>query len=190
MAVLVVAAFSMIGKLMKAKGGEQPPANRPKWPGPVAGPGWPGQGQGQNSPWPQRTPQGRPSPPPWPPQGQQPAQHSLPEVQPMGEGISMEGRRTEGYGSIEAARMEGTSSMVTGGLAEEQARFRQESDQFRRNTPATALHRRQKEPVAAVPVAQVTPLVEALKRPEGLAQAVLVSEILGKPRALRPFWRK
>ncbi len=86
----------------------------------------------------------------------------------------MEGRRTEGM-----------SSMVHGTFAEERERFRVQGDQFRRNRPDTFLHHPAE--VVAPPEESPNPMAEALASREGLAQAVLAAEILGKPRALRPY---
>lgn len=179
---LVFAGLSVVGRIVKQKGDQpgQAGPQAPKWPGPVAGPGVPQ--------WPQRQPQ---TPPPWPPQqqpppvpqAQQPPQepqriHRWPTEQPS----------SEGYGSIEGGSMEGTSS-EGGGLGSfkaERARFQSESEQFRRGRPETALHHpRSGEPVEQN--AEVNPLLQVLASKEGLAQAVLVSEVLGKPRALRRF---
>lgn len=100
----------------------------------------------------------------------------------------MEGQRSEGYGSMESTRVEGISSMVSGSLSEEISRFRGASEQFRRRRPESSLHPAAKEQPEAT--AEPNPLVAALQSKDGLAQAVLMAEVLGKPRALRPSWKK
>jgi len=121
----------------------------------------------QPAPWP--TPQQAQWPQQWPPQ----------QPQPQSEGTSMEGQSEEGR------RTEGFSSSVTGTLAEERARFRGQSELFRRSRQASALHRTEQE--TPVQDEAENPLLAKLASQEGLAQAVLAAEILGKPRALRPF---
>lgn len=106
-------------------------------------------------------------------------------------GASAEGRGTEGQRSegLIGASTEGLSQLVTGTLAQEQARFQGERDAFRRARPETGLHR---TGAAVIDQAEeaANPVAALLANPDGLAQAVLLTEVLGKPRALRPYRRE
>jgi len=109
------------------------------------------------------------------------------------EGLSEEGKQTEGYGEFQP----GPSRLGESVLAERQefARYRAEflasgltpglqpsirsSVQPSVQTPAAYTH----VPVAAAPRSSLEAM---LYDREGLAQAVLLAEVLGKPKALRP----
>ncbi|MFZ5826084.1 MAG: hypothetical protein ACOY94_17450 [Bacillota bacterium] len=176
---LVFAGLSLLGRVAKNKEQQGPQRQerheRPKWPGPVAGPGMPGQGQ---PPWPQPPPRPQPKPQPQS-QPQQPAR------QMSGEGVSVEGRSSMLGGSVE-----GRSSMVTGTMTENRARFRDQTEQWLGARVETGLHG--SSPAAEVVTynQQVNPVAQALASKEGLAQGVLLAEILGKPRALRPHGKR
>ncbi|MFZ5817690.1 MAG: hypothetical protein ACOY93_20745 [Bacillota bacterium] len=183
---LVFIGLSAVGRMGRNRQ-EQQGQGRPRYPGPVAGdsiPPWP-------SPRPQRPQQEPPRQAPPAPAPTAPSRR-----RPMGgEGVtqegrapSLEGRQTEGYGSLEGRALEGVSSMVTGTLAEERSRFRRETERFRRAGPESAL--RPPEVEEAEAVAEANPLAQVLASKEGLAQAVVLSEVLGKPRALRPFGKR
>lgn len=98
----------------------------------------------------------------------------------------MEGFRTEGFGS------EGVSTGVAASVAEERARFQEELAAFRRPRQDGGLHQFGRgEVVTAEPESGAAhPVAAMLASREGLAQAVLMAEVLGKPRAYRPYGRR
>lgn len=177
--LILFGGLSWVGKMAQrqGKGSSSPnrPPARPHWPGPVAGPG-PGAPWPQGNPWPQR-PAGQPVAQPARPVSQ------WPQPVPQQAEVDTEGIGTEGFGT------EGQSAMGFGSLADERARFQAEREQFRRSHPEGLLHVRLEEPESIEPV-QANPLAAALASKEGLAQAVLLAEVLGKPRALRPFGKR
>ena len=100
-------------------------------------------------------------------------------------GGSIEGRSAMLDGSVE-----GRSSMVTGTMTENRARFRDQTEQWLGARVETGLHG--STPAAEVVTynQQANPVAQALASREGLAQGILLAEILGKPRALRPRHRR
>lgn len=203
---LAFAGISVLGRFLKRQEGQrgagqpswpQPPMAPPQrsgpqpsqpWPAPQAGPQpsqpWPAQ---QAGPQPGRGPTG----PGWPPAPQGPQWPGQPQpVQRTGEGVTLEGRSPSMEGkSIEGRRSEGYSSMTTGSLAEERARFKEQSARFRRSRPDTALHHPEVE-AEGLEQSAPNPVAQALASKEGLAQAVLLAEVLGKPRAIRPYGKR
>lgn len=173
--LLVFGGLKFFGKIAQQGGKSDSgrPTAKPMWPGPIAGGGplagpRPGLPQ-QQAPWPSAPP-ARPTAQPvtqWPPAVAAPAEVG-------GEGIGSEGQSAMGFGS----------------LADERARFQAERAQFRQAYPEGGLvHMRVEEPVDIEP-APAHPLAGALASKEGLAQAVLLAEVLGKPRALRPYGKR
>lgn len=100
----------------------------------------------------------------------------------------MEGRS----GSMEGRRTEGISSLVTDTLADEQARFASASEQFRRSRPESGIRPGRPDRTEPLQVMdpEPNPLAQVLASKEGLAQAILVAEVLGKPRAFRPYRKR
>lgn len=76
-------------------------------------------------------------------------------------------------------------AQVAAGRQQLGAAIRAEREQFAKRTSAlSSLGRRESEgPQVAAP--EIHPLAAALASHDGLAQAVLMAEVLGKPKALR-----
>jgi len=98
------------------------------------------------------------------------------------EGRSIEGRSVEGR-SVEGRPPEDRPAAVVGRIAEHRNRFHEQS---LRVGLETALRRADStEEETAEP--ETNPVAALLSTRQGLSQALLVSEVLGKPRALRPY---
>lgn len=170
------------------------------WPQPPGQPGapWP---QAASPYQPQGWPGGSPAPQPdqWAGEGVGTEGSSVEGLSTEGrssegvrsEGIRSEGRSSEGT-STEGVRSEGINTGVSTSIAAERARFREERAAFRQSRQDGGLHRfgqpaeieQQAEERVANPIAAM------VASREGLAQAVLAAEVLGKPRALRPYGRR
>ncbi|HYG58812.1 MAG TPA: hypothetical protein VD902_12210 [Symbiobacteriaceae bacterium] len=188
---LVFVGVSLVGRFLKSQQGQQgQQGQQPKWPGPVANPP-------RGTPKPTWAPPAPPRPQsqPRPGRQQQPAPGGQPRREPVPRDISGEGVGTEGAWS----GMEGPGA---GDRVYEAAnRFSQESDQIARHslgevyedTGGRHLHRLQDELVRpGDEAAVVTPgestawnLQPAMASRDSLAQAVVLAEVLGKPKALR-----
>ncbi len=158
---VIFAAVSIGSKLMKRRD-ERTPA--PKWPGPVAGPGVPGYPRPS---WPDASPRQQPAPPV--------ARQSPPRpVAASGEGVS----GGEGIGSgMEGAGLEGPGSTS----AEAEAlRFTEETDRIG-TLARTAIVPEDIGRSEGVAV----DLKDAFTDRSAVARAVVMAEVLGKPKALR-----
>lgn len=155
---------------------DTPRAERPTWPGPVAGPGVPGLPKPE---WPQAPTARR--------QGAGPVRRaSLPSTQgrPEEAGAREEGVRTDGFGP-EGVRTEGVATEGPAGtMADVVARFAAEADRFvttRFETELAGPDRLEVEPSPSTEVAR-----NQLRLPRARwAQAVALSEVLGKPVSMR-----
>jgi len=196
---LLFAAFSLIGKVAKKendrRGGLPQRPQPPQWPGPVAKQGqpqWP-----QPGPRPAAPPQWPQAPRQWPgPQGQ--AQNPAPAAPPEprkkppqtlfsdeGESGSMGGASSEGIGT------EGPAAGQT---------FQADRDQFDRDVAGMSAARLERfteglaqlgEDSYALPVeAGATELDLAMADRDRVAQAVVMAEVLGKPKGLRARHRR
>jgi len=103
------------------------------------------------------------------------------------EGIGSEGSRSEGFGT-EGVRTEGfgtkgvgTEGVRTEGIPSEGVRPEVVPGQLQSTVRTTA------SPAPETAPQPEPPLAALLRTREGLAQAVLLAEVLGQPRALRPY---
>lgn len=193
---IVVAVIGLIvsvaSKAMKQQQGGGRPQSGPQWPGPVAGPR-PGQGPTW-APAPGQRPTLAPAPKP---QAQAPRKaETVAQARPQpaktlvsgdvfsrsldAEGYGSEGIGSEGYGT------EGPGP--TDGVDEEMNRFSRESEQFeRRELNRITDHLGRSEAAAVVTAYESTSadVQAALGGADSLARAIVLSEVLGKPKALR-----
>ncbi|HWI61791.1 MAG TPA: hypothetical protein VNT75_08140 [Symbiobacteriaceae bacterium] len=188
----VVGVFvSLAGKAMKQQQGRAGRSQEaPKWPGPVAGPR-PGQGPTWAPP-----PASRQPTPSWPPKAQQPAKplepmkREAPKTLVSGDvftrSLDQEGYGTEGIGT-EGQGVEGPG--VGEGVEDEMNRFSRESEQMERRqlSELTDDLVRPEQNAYAIRVETVDEagLQGALSDPAGLSRAIVLAEVLGKPKALR-----
>lgn len=187
----------------------RPAQPHPAQPARPAQPPWPGQpwpqGQTQqDAPWPQSAgpyhppgwPGGSPAPQPDRWAGEGVGTEGVGTEGRSSEGVRSEGMRSEGRSSegtrTEGERSEGINTGVSSSVGEERARFREERAAFRQSRQEGGLHRfgqtAEAEPQPSGQAAN--PVAAMVASREGLAQAVLVAEVLGKPRALRPYGRR
>lgn len=165
-AVISMAGRAMQNQKRRAEGDEAQPAPRaPKWPGPVAGPGVPGY---PRPPWPQGPAAQRPEPVPASPAPPGPFEQEQ-EPLPVAEAVD-----TVGPPSRTAE--------------EESARFTKELQGWNQRLTLTDIgdpRPGDEFPAEGIDEAQAGIGRGALIRRESLAYAVVMAEVLGRPRALR-----
>lgn len=158
--------------------GEVPAPRAPQWPGPVAGPGLPGFPQPE-----------RPLPP-----------ASRPPIAMEGEGVGMEGVGSEGAGTEGPAPGDTAEAEIvrfdrqTAEMSRGAFMVGQEADAIAASDPGPRqlgmLTEQPDSDYAALQEEETGPnLAEALATPASVGQALILSEVLGKPVALRPVKR-
>lgn len=197
--VIIIALSGLVSYFVKAQKRQQEQAGRsqeapPKWPGPVAGPR-PGQGPTW-APAPAPRPASpkpptawAPKPPPEPKQeSPKPAeQRTLVSGDVFTRSLDMEGYGTEGIGS-EGLGVEGPG--VGEGVEDELNRFSRETELLEQRHLAE-MHGRlggagQKAAVVTADAGTSAELQAALGDTASLSRAIVLAEVLGKPKALRP----
>lgn len=200
-AAVVAGIFSLANKAAKRQqqGGAGPSQGAPQWPGPVAGPK-----PGQGPTWgPQPGPQPGSKPgqgPTWAPSpGPRPSAKPKPSDQPKKEtpktlvsgdvfsrSLETEGYGTEGIGS-EGVGIEGPG--IGEGVEEEVYRFSRESESMEKRVLADlsdSLVRPERGAYSLEPEERgAADLQSTLVDPAALSRAVILSEVLGKPKSLR-----
>jgi hypothetical protein len=190
---LAFLVISIFGKISARKAQQQRDERQrrvpgaPQWPGPVAGPGLPGypkpswpQPQRPQPPVPQRQPA-------WPSR----AEATRPSADDDGEGVSMEGAPDAPSVPDELGRFDReTQRLDRPDLGQYRSQFSQYQPNMQRLK--TALHHT--EPAEA-PRAQVAALADgwmesALADRNSVARAVVLAEVLGKPKAYRGRGRR
>jgi hypothetical protein len=198
---VVAGLFSIANRIKKQRqqqGGTGPSQAPPqqRWPGPVAGPK-PGQGPTWSpSPGPRPGPTWAPAPGTRPGYGQaqQPAEPQPKKEAPktlvssdvFSRGLESEGYGTEGIGS-EGVGIEGPG--VGEGVEDEVYRFSRESEIMEKRELAELtddLVRPERSAYSLAPEAVgAADLQSTLTDSAGLSRAIVLSEVLGKPKALR-----
>lgn len=185
---------SRVNKQRQQQGGAGPSQGPPRWPGPVAGPR-PGQGPTTWAPQPGQGPSWAPSPRPT----LKPKTEVKPPEQPRKEvpktlvsgdvftrSLESEGYGTEGIGS-EGVGVEGPG--VGEGVEEEIYRFSRDSEIMEKRELAELtddLVRPERGAYSLAPEAVgAADLQSTLTDSAGLSRAVVLAEVLGKPKSLR-----
>lgn len=188
---LLFLGASLVGKLAKRENNRRTQMpQQPRWPGPVAGP----QGRGFPQPsWP--SPQ---QPPAFPqPMPRAPAPPAAQDAD-RGEGVQTEGYGVEGPApndqvEQELSRFTNETDRFSRQEIDEVVRFTRESEQFERRQLTelrTSLGKTTEAATVTSDDGFAAPDVsQGLADPASLAQAFVLAEVLGKPKAMRSGWR-